>query len=158
MKMLMLILLSLFTVTVSAEEEVSVSLQINGVSWHSRSKPNGEDYNAANSGLGVQFSKFALGNKDIVLSATVGTMINSMEDRSWYAGGIVARRWSGESWHLDTGIFLGVLTYPSYEQGWLIIPAPILSFGTKHLGVNITGILPVDNIPAAVFIQPYITF
>lgn len=128
------------------------SVQINGVSRHSERRADGSHYNEVHTGIGVQYSQLVVGEKNTYVHLTGGTLINSMDDRSWYAGAGVTRRW-GDVWFVEAGLALGIMSYPSYEHGVVIIPAPLLSFGTRAYGINAVYLPSVNDLPAAAFLQ-----
>lgn len=129
-----------------------VSIQISGLSRHSERQADGSRYNEENTGIGVQYSQLVAGKKNTYVHLTAGTLINSMEDRSWYAGAGITRRWS-EVWFIEAGMILGIMSYPSYEFGAVVLPAPLLSFGTRRYGINAVYLPAINDLPAAAFIQ-----
>lgn len=141
----------LFAATASAD--VTWAIQVNGLSWHANQRDyNGEKFNGINTGIGVQITQPVIDQPNTFIHWTAGTLINSMDDRSWYAGTTVVRRW-GEIWQFEAGLFFGAITYPSYENGWFIAPAPFLSFGTQHVGLNAIVLPPIGDLPAAALFQ-----
>lgn len=137
----------------TANADLEWSLNINGLSWHAESRDyNGEKFNSVNAGVGVQITQPVIDQPNTFIHWTAGTLINSMNDRTWYAGPTFIRRW-GDAWRFEAGLFFGLVTYPSYERGWLIAPAPFLSVGTQRIGLNASIMPPVGELPAAALLQ-----
>lgn len=117
---------------------------MNGVSRHA---DESRQFNERNTGIGVEYTEVR--ERD-VRRYLGGTLINSMGDRTWYAGGVMARRFRlGRAAHLDAGIFAGALTYPSAASNVWPALLPVLTFGTEHVAVNAVYIPAVGDKGAA---------
>lgn len=129
----------------TAAADGSIALQINAVSHH----PGGGDFHERNTGIGIQLTE-ARGSA--LRRIAFGTLINSMGDRSWYAGAAFAHRF-GEAIRIEPGIFLGAVTYPS--SGRAVLPAilPVLTLGIDGGAINAIYVPPVrgKTVPAVVF-------
>lgn len=123
------------------------SLQLNGRAIHY--SDDDQDLNENNLGLGVQYAWESQGLADYNFY-TAGTLINSLDDRSWYAGGGKLWRLVDSQTKLDVGFVAGLATYPSADPS--IFPAilPMASFGTEKIAMNIIYIPKIgdDVIPA----------
>jgi len=122
------------------------SLQVNGISRHD-GYCNGEPCNERNAGLGVQY-------EDGHAFYAAGSLINSLNNRSWYAGGGVQYgTWA------RAGVFAGLVTYPSAKINPVPALLPVLTLQkTQMYGVNALYIPPVFGITPAWLFQLKIYF
>lgn len=136
--------------------ETWYALQVNGLSWHSQDRAfDGTKLNEVNTGFGIQITQSVIDQPHNFVHWHLGGLKNSMGDTTGYAGGAITRRWGSLTGGLrfDAGLFLGILTYPSYERGFLMTPAPVMSFGTEQLSLNTIVVPSVADLPAFVFLQ-----
>lgn len=155
MKTIQTILAVVFGVTMSysVAAETQYSLQVNGASFHSEKyRRNGEKFNELNTGIGVQVTFPAVEGSQLFMHLTAGTLKNSVMDTTAYAGCIFTKRW-GETFQIETGLSLGVVSYPSSEEKYYVAIAPVLSFGVRQVGVNVLFAPAFEDSPSFVFMQ-----
>jgi hypothetical protein len=121
------------------------SLQINGISHHS-----GQcriECNENNKGIGLQYGW--TDESGYAKALTAGTLINSMNDRSYYAGGATKLTLGP----VGVGAFYGLIYYPAEQANWWPALLPILSLDFKHFGINALYIPAVSDqiVPAWLF-------
>lgn len=120
-----------------------LSLIINGKSIHI-DPPATSNFNEKNWGLGVQYDLAPVQEHWIPFLSASG-FSDSNRQRSYYAGGGIARRFSMTSihkdLHLDAGIIGFVMTRKDYNNNDPFTGAlPVISVGTERVAVNITYI------------------
>src|SRR5713226_9941157 len=119
------------------------SLQINSTSIH-----HGEceiKCNQDNRGLGIQRDHIENG---VIKTLTVGTLINSINDRSYYAGGA----YKYQRGPLSAGVFGGLVYYKSDTLNLWPALLPIASLYFKHFGINALYIPTLrKDAPSALF-------
>lgn len=136
--------------------ETWYAIQVNGISHHSQDRAyDGTKFNEANTGLGIQITQSVIDQPRNFVHWHLGGLKNSVGDTTGYAGGSLTRRWGSLTGGLrfDAGVFLGVITYPSYENGFIIAPGPVVSFGTERISVNAIIAPSVSGSPAFMFLQ-----
>jgi len=105
-------------------------LQLNGASIHSGECQGG--CNEKNWGLGIQRDWVTEEDPGYIQSLAAGTFINSMRDRSYYAG------WSAryKMGPVGAGVFGGLIYYPAERSNYWPALLPMFSLNFKHVGVN----------------------
>ena len=119
-------------------------LQISGASYHFGACRF--TCNEDNRGLGIQRD---FTNDGVIKTLAVGTLINSVNDRSYYAGGAYKYKYGP----LSLGAFGGVVYYKSSQENLWPALLPMASLNFKHLGINVLYIPAVrsDIVPALFF-------
>lgn len=124
-------------------------LQVNGRSDHHGKAER--ELNEGNYGLGLQYNWESSGVGDVNFLAG-GTLINSVEDRSWYAGG--GKLWGLWNSPVDVGFIAGLIHYPSAEHPTFPAILPMVHVGNEWVGVNAMYIPEVtDEVTAATLYQ-----
>lgn len=131
MRMLLVLLLYIPGHVLAGE---SWELQVNGISRH-----RDPGFNETNTGLGLQ--RTTIDGRRVVRYMG-GTLINSMRDRTWYAGAELGYRFAPG---LDVGLVGGVLTYPSAKNRTLLAVLPMLTIGTNRVALNTIYIPHIAN-------------
>lgn len=99
---------------------------VNGLSKHFGGNI---EYNERNPGFGITAEKVEDG---IVKGLLGGTYKNSFNDRSFYAGGHLAKRF-GKDYYMDLGVSGGLIS--GYDEGKIVPMAALMAqFGKKDLG------------------------
>lgn len=123
------------------------ALQINAVSHH----PARNDLNERNTGLGLQYTT---ADATLVTRYALGTLTNSMGDRTWYAGAAYGPRLGERDFYVSPAVFLGVLTYPSSGRSLLPAALPVLTIGSGPVALNAIYVPEIgDKTAAAVLFQ-----
>jgi len=124
-----------------------VSIQFNGRSYHIE-----DGYNQSNNGAGIEYET---DHGSYFRKLTAGSLRNSMNDTSLYAGAVWAWRLKGDLLDLDAGVYTGLMTYPSYKDGNAFpVLLPTISIGTTTGGVNFIWIPDRGKeLPGAMFVQ-----
>jgi len=120
------------------------SLQINGISRH-----QGEcrvQCNENNTGIGIERNWLDDG---YLQSIVADTLINSLNDRSYYAGGATRLKFGP----VGVGAFYGLIYYPAERSNIWPAVLPMVSVNFKHFGLNAIYIPAVseDIVPAWLF-------
>lgn len=121
-------------------------LQINGRSIHFGGKILNPNEN--NTGVGWERESVDLLTNEVT-GVMVGTLINSVNDRSYYLGG--SYRYKID--YLEVGAVGGLIYYKSSHGNLWPAILPEVSFRFKHFGINATYIpaLRNDVVPALLF-------
>ncbi len=147
--LLVVVVFALSAFSVSASD---IAVQINGVSRHQGECT--EACNEDNEGFGVEVREDDDGSLIDVYAA--GTLMNSMSDRSYYAGMAKAYR-VGRRVSFSAGAFLGLVYYPTADIDTNGLVPAILPFASLDLGgprVNALYIPPItDKVVGAWFFQ-----
>lgn len=128
--------------------EGTLNLQLNIASHHFDAE---RDFNESNRGVGIEFELAADTVRPYVAA---GTLVNSMNDRSWYLGGGHRFAIGNRNAFVALGYFAGLLTYPS--SGESVIPAvlPTLQIGSRGYAVSAIYVPRIgDKTTAAALIQ-----
>lgn len=138
--LLLMVLVTCYTGLAQAE---GLNLIINGKSHH-MNPPSTSNFNENNWGLGLQYD-FAPVQEQWIPFVSASGFSDSNRQKSYYAGGGIARRFSlasiDKDLHLDAGMIGFIMTRKDYNNNDPFAGAlPVLSVGTERFAVNITYI------------------